>query len=117
MLLDQLSDAIYLSTISGKFETFNKATSDLLGYSSEELKTLDVLKIYANPSDREVFTKHIRNKKEVRDYEVQLRHKDGHLIDCLVSSSVKYGDEGVVLGFQGIIRDITLHKNRGIRAC
>lgn len=110
LLLDQLSDAIYLSTISGKFETFNKATSDLLGYSAEELKTLDVLKIYANPSDREVFTKHIRNKKEVRDYEVQLRHKDGHLIDCLVSSSVKYGDEGVVLGFQGIIRDITLHK-------
>lgn len=52
LLLDQLSDAIYLSTISGKFETFNKATSDLLGYSSEELKTLDVLKIYANPSDR-----------------------------------------------------------------
>ncbi|HET8962706.1 MAG TPA: ATP-binding protein, partial [Chitinophagales bacterium] len=110
LLLDQLSDAIYLSTIDGKFETFNKATSDLLGYSAEELKTLDVLKIYANPADREVFTKHIRNKKEVRDYEVQLRHKDGHLIDCLVSSSVKYGDEGVVLGFQGIIRDITLHK-------
>lgn len=109
-LLDQLSDAIYLSTVSGKFETFNKATSELLGYSAEELKTLDVVKIYANPADREVFTNHIRNKKEVRDYEVQLRHKDGHPIDCLVSSTVKYGDDGAILGFQGIIRDITLHK-------
>lgn len=109
-LLDQLSDAIYLSTLSGKFETFNKATSELLGYSPAELRKLDVAQLYANPADRDIFTKLIRDKKEVREYEVPLRHKDGHLLDCLVSSTVRYGDDGNVIGYQGIIRDITLRK-------
>ncbi|MBC8045581.1 MAG: response regulator, partial [Fimbriimonadaceae bacterium] len=110
LLLDQLTDAIYLTTLDGKFAEFNKAACSLLGYNEDELRKLRVQEIYANPREREKFTQIIRNHKEIQDYEIQLKRKNGELIDCLVTSSVRKNLKNEVVGFQGIIRDITIRK-------
>jgi len=108
-LIEQLSEAIYFTSVEGEFIEFNKATADLLGYTSEELKSLNAKHIYAEPGDREKFIDIINHQTEVVDYEVQLRRKSGELIDCIESSAVKYY-RGKIVGYQGIIRDITLRK-------
>lgn len=109
-LLEQLTDAIYFSSLDGKFIEFNKATCLLLGYSPDELRNLHVQEIYANPEEREKLTYTIRAYREIHDYEILLKKKNGELIDCSVSSSVRKNKEGEITGFQGIIRDITLRK-------
>ncbi len=109
-LLEQLTDAIYFTSTDGTFIEFNRATNDLLGYTSDELRTLHVENIYAYPEDRETFKNYIQQNFEVKDYEVQLKRKDGVIIDCLLSSSVRYSPANNIIGYQGIIRDITLRK-------
>lgn len=109
-LIEQLTDAIYFTSFDGRFIEFNKATLDLLGYTSNELRTLHVENIYANPGDRIRFRKFVEGNQEVKDYEVQLRRKNGEIIDCLVSSTVRYSFSGDLIGYQGIIRDVTLRK-------
>lgn len=109
-LLDQLSEAIYFTSADGQFLEFNKATGELLGYTSEELRKLNARHIYASPGDRETFVNIINEKNEVVDYEVQLKRKNGEIIDCLETSTVKFSSSGNIIGYQGIIRDITFRK-------
>lgn len=109
-LIEQLTDAIYLTSVDGRFLEFNRSTCVLLGYTDDELRHLEVHEIYAEPKDRESFTQLIREHKEIQDYEIQLRKKSGEKIDCLVSSSIRRTFDGEIVGYQGIIRDITFKK-------
>ena len=109
-LLEQLTDAIYFTSLDGKFLEFNKATVELLGYSYEELKALNVESTYANPEDRDRFKQIINEHNEVIEHELKLKRKDGELIDCLITSTVRYDSAGILVGYQGIIRDITFRK-------
>jgi len=48
--------------------------------------------------------------KSVVEYPVRMKKNDGKEIDCLLTASVKYVHDGSILGYQGIIRDITEKK-------
>ena len=110
LLVDQLGDAIYLSSTDGNFEGFNRAMNELFGYSYNELLELRVQDIYARGADRKPLIQQLMERGEVRDYEVKLKKKNGELMDCLITSSLRYNEENKIIGFQGIIRDITLRK-------
>ena len=103
-------DAIYMTTREGKFIAANDALVSLFGYNQEELARLNALDIYMNPGDREKLVDALRQEKYVRDYEIQLRHRDGTPLDCLLTTSIKQGRDGQTLSYQGIIRDITQQK-------
>jgi PAS domain S-box-containing protein len=83
---------------------------DLFGYTREEAIGLDVQRIYINPDDRLRYQQEIEKEGAVKDYELKLRKKDGGEIECLKTATVrKTKDEGI-LGYHGIIRDITERK-------
>lgn len=103
-------DAVYLSTKEGKFIDFNQATVDLLGYSREELFNLNIRQLYANPDDRPRFQKEIEQKGALKEYEAKFRRKDGTEIDCLLTATLRYDKDRNIVGYQGIIRDITARK-------
>ncbi len=103
-------DAVYLSTKEGKFIDFNQATVDLFGYSREELFNLHIRQLYANPEDRPRFQREIEKKGSLKEYEVKFRRKDGTEIDCLLTATLRFDKEGKIVGYQGIIRDITERK-------
>lgn len=110
-LFEQSKDAIYISSLDGRFIDVNQSALDLFGYSRNEmLKELNVSETYVDPSDRERFKRLISAKGSVRDYELKLHKKDGTEMDCLLTSSIKIDKEGNKLGYQGVIRDVTEHK-------
>ncbi len=109
-LFEQSRDAIYITTVDGRFLDFNQAALDLFGYDRHEFIGQDVSKLYVNPADRERFQQEIERHGSLTDYEVRLRRKDGTEIDCLLSSSIRRDARGTILGYQGIIRDITERK-------
>ena len=43
----------------------------------------------------------------MKDYKMKFRRKDGTELDCLVTSSLWRSEDGSILGYQGIIRDIS----------
>ena len=109
-LFEQSRDAIYITTREGKFVDANQSMLDLFGYSREELIDLNALTIYVNPDDRSRFQQEIEQKGFVRDYEVKFRKKGGAEMTCLLTATVRRAHDGDILGYQGIIRDITDRK-------
>ena len=89
---------------------------DLFGYSRGEMIGLNALEIYVNADDRNRFRQMIEQKGFVRDYELRFRKKDGTEMDCLLTATVRRANDGSILGYQGIIRDMTEHKRLAGRA-
>lgn len=109
ILFEKSRDAIYISTREGKFIDFNQSMIELLGYTREELKNINVINIYQSPLARAKFQKEIEKNKTVLDYKVKLRKKDGTVLDCLLTTSILYSEQGEVLGYHGSIHDVTEH--------
>ncbi len=109
-LFEDSRDAVYISTVGGKVIDANRAFLDLLGYTKRELAGITSQDTYVNSDDRQRFQKEIEQKGSVRDFAVKLRKKDNTVIDCLITSSLWFDNDGNISGYQGIIRDITERK-------
>ncbi|MGB1206199.1 MAG: PAS domain S-box protein [Chitinophagales bacterium] len=109
-LFEESRDAIYISGVRGHMLKVNQATIDLFGYTEKEMLGMSVLRLYANLEDRQNFMHEIMQQGSVNNYEVKLVQKDGELIDCILSSSTRRNANMEIIGFQGIIRDITERK-------
>ncbi|MEJ2697883.1 MAG: PAS domain S-box protein [Candidatus Sulfobium sp.] len=106
-LFGESKDVVYVSSRDGRILDFNRAGLELFGYSREEMIGMDISVLYADPGERERFQDQIEREGAVKDFEMRLRRKDGTIMDCLLSSTLRLSAEGEVLGYQGIIRDIT----------
>ncbi len=109
-LFEDSRDAIYIVTRDGYYIDVNQSFVELSGYTKEELLKLNVLEFYVNPADRLRFQQEIERNGSVRDFEVKLRKKDRTEINSLISSTVRHASDGSILGYQGIVRDITERK-------
>jgi len=109
-LFEESKDAIYTTSRDGFFIDVNRSTVDLLGYTLEEIVGLNVQDLYNISADRARFQQEIETYGSVREYEVEFRRKDGTLIDCLLTATLRRDGEGAIVGYQGIIRDISEHK-------
>ncbi len=110
-LFEDSRDAILISERDGGIIEANQAACELFGYSRGEIVGIDVRSLYAHPTDRARFKEEIEKHGFVRDYEVKLRTRDGDEIDCLLTTSVRKDTDGNVLGYQGIVRDVTDRKS------
>jgi diguanylate cyclase (GGDEF)-like protein/PAS domain S-box-containing protein len=109
-LFEQSRDAIYITTLDGRFVDVNQAAVELFADSREQLLSMRVTDLYANPGDRRRFRDEITRGESIRDFEVRLLRRDGETLDVLVSASLRRGANGAILGYQGIIHDITTRK-------
>ncbi len=109
-LFEESRDAIYISGVNGNLIQVNNATLELFGYTHKEMEGMSVLQMYANNEDRDRFVQEIRTHGSVSNYEVKLKRKDRTIIDCILSSTTRRNANMEIIGFQGIIRDITERK-------
>ncbi|MBU7016172.1 MAG: PAS domain S-box protein [Theionarchaea archaeon] len=109
-LFEESRDAIFIATRDSVFLDVNQATLDLFGYTREEMMQLRVQELYVDPQDRILFLREIEERGSLKDYEVRMRTKKGLVMNCLLSSVVWRADDGTILGYQTIIRDITDRK-------
>ena len=101
-------DPVFITTRDGQWVDVNQAAVELFGYEdSEELKQVPVRQIYADPADRKDHIQVIMEKGFSKQYPVKLRRNDGSTIETRITSVPVEDDHGNVIGFQGIIRDVT----------
>ncbi len=109
-LFDESRDAVYITTRAGRLIDANQAFRDLFGFSREETENMNILRTYVSPEDRKRFQEEVERKGSVKDYEIKMRKKDGAEIDCLLTSTVRRDKDGTILGYHGIVRDVTESK-------
>ena len=110
-LFESSRDAIYITTPDGTYVDANQAAADLFGYTREELQKVNARQLYADPADAVRFQKAIEETGFVRDFSVRLRKKDKTEMDCLITVTAWRADDGSILEYQGIVRDITERKH------
>lgn len=102
------NDAIYISTIDGNFVDINPAGLKLFGYEVDEIDYVTVKDLYIDDYDREQLMQILAKEGEVSDYEVDLLKKDGKtVLHCLLSTIVILDKQENIIGYQGIIKDVT----------
>lgn len=110
-LFDDSRDAIYMTRKDGTFVDVNQSFLDLFNFKKDEVLRLNAKIAYNAPEDLESFKKVIGEKDYVKDFEIRLKKRDGTIINCLVTVMTKRNEDGSVIGYQGIIRDITAAKH------
>ncbi len=109
-LFESSRDPVFITTRDGNFVELNQAGIDLLGYPMSELREMNVAELYRDPKDRARFISEIESRGFVRDFEIQLDHKKGAVVDCLLTATLRTGDDGESTWYQGVIRDVTESK-------
>ncbi len=109
-LFEESRHALYISTHSGDFVDVNRAMLDLFGYSRRELLRQNASALYADPADREAFQRTVEGMGSVRNHEVQLKDRDGRVLDCVITATARRARDGEIIGYEGIIEDVTDRK-------
>jgi PAS domain S-box-containing protein len=110
-LFEDSSDAIYTVSRDGIILDANEAAMNLFGYPRSDMPGMNVLLLYATPEERTRFQDEVEKKGSVKNFEVKLRKKDGTVMECLYTSSVRRSAPGSdIIGYHCIIRDMTENK-------
>jgi PAS domain S-box-containing protein len=102
-------DMIFITSKSGVIKDMNQAAVDLLGYSSKKelLSLFSIEEVYHNSMHWQVFKKQIDRHGFVKDFEARIRKKDGNLMHCLLSGNAVRSENGEIVGYEGMVKDIT----------
>jgi two-component system NtrC family sensor kinase len=108
-LFEGIDQGICITTKEGRFLDCNPALLKMLGYETkEEFLKIDINRdLYSNPEDRKKFQKLIEKDGHVKNYEVEYKKKNGEKIPVLMTSQVRKNEMGEVVGYQGLIMDIS----------
>ncbi|GAA4008151.1 hypothetical protein GCM10022408_20340 [Hymenobacter fastidiosus] len=103
-IFESFQDVYYRTDGRGVLTLVSPSVLDMLGYTPEEVTGTPISDYYINPWERENLLGSVRLHGEARNYEIAMRHKDGHAVSVLVNARmVQDGPSGT----EGIGRDIT----------
>jgi len=110
-IFDNSIEGIFQSSMDGRLITFNKAFAEILGYESiEELRKIGAKNLYINPEDRQKLMRELKKHSFVKDYQVELKKKDGRSVFVRINDRVVEDDRGKYY-MEGNIQDITERVN------
>ena len=113
-LFEEYRDGLLLSTAGGRILDANPAALALFGYDRKEdllaLRTHELF--YAEPERERLRLARllVANDFSLRDVEVDCKHRSGRRLNVVVCSSPLRDEEGRIVGFRTIVRDVTERK-------
>ena len=113
-LFEASIEGIYVTTPQGLIVNANPALARIMGYDSPEHLITSIndiaVSIYVDPEVREDFARRMERDGMVRDFEYQVRHRDGGI--RWLSDSATAVRDGLkhIIRYEGTVRDITDQK-------
>jgi len=110
-IFENSKDMVFITSVDGKFIEVNQAGVEILGYENKgKLLGIKSSHTYFEAEGRPRFQSEIDKQGFVKDFEVKLRREDGTPVDTLITASVRKDKEGQIIGYEGIIKDISTRK-------
>ncbi|KIX15478.1 sensor domain-containing protein [Dethiosulfatarculus sandiegensis] len=110
-LFNDSHDAMLITDPNGWIINANPACQDLFKLEDSQFISLNINDFYVHKKDSARFVRIMHEKGGIRDFEVKLKSPCGLVMDCLFTASARRSAAGDVLGYQGVIRDITTQKH------
>ncbi|MGH6737487.1 MAG: PAS domain-containing sensor histidine kinase, partial [Bradyrhizobium sp.] len=107
-------DVIYVTTPAGALLNANPALARMMGYDTPEELISGVgdiaHTIYLHPEARAISQSMMRRDNMVREFEYQVRRRDGGILWLSDSATLVRDEAGEVIRYEGTVRDITDQK-------
>ena len=107
-------DGIYVTTPAGALLNANPALARIMGYDTPEQligDTKDIAHtIYVHPAARAEYQSLMRRDGVVREFEYQVRRRDGAILWLSDSATAVRDEAGAAVRYEGTVRDITDQK-------
>ncbi|MGC2424356.1 MAG: PAS domain S-box protein, partial [Nitrospirota bacterium] len=106
-LLEASLDPLVTIGPDGKITDVNAATEAVTGYLRDSLIGTDFSDYFTEPKEARAGYRQVFREGTVRDYPLEVRHKDGRTTPVLYNASVYKDDSGNVIGVFAAARDVT----------
>jgi diguanylate cyclase (GGDEF)-like protein/PAS domain S-box-containing protein len=106
-IFENSADGIGIVDGRGKITKWNKAAEEMYGYNAEELLGQKAFHIYASKEALDRMLTKLRREYYIRNYEIDMKRKDGRIITCSLSIGMLYSNENKVIGSVTVARDLT----------
>lgn len=109
-VIDNSVDAIGIVDRQGKFILWNRRAAEIYGYTLEELADKTAFDLYADPKELDQMLHLLRSHGVVREYEILMKKRDGHIVPMDISISLLKDDHGHTIGSVCVARDLSERK-------
>jgi PAS domain S-box-containing protein len=109
-LIETSVDPLVTISAEGKISDVNTATEKVTGRSRDELIGTEFSDYFTDPERARVGYQQVFKDGLVKDYELEIQHRDGDVTPVTYSASVYRDESGEVVGVFAAARDITMRK-------
>jgi PAS domain S-box-containing protein len=109
-LLEASLDPLVTIAPDGKITDVNKATEQVTGFTRQELVGTDFSDYFTDPQKARASYQQVYREGSVQDYELNVRHRDGHITPVVYNASLYRDEAGNAMGVFAAARDITERK-------
>lgn len=107
-IFENLQDAYFQADLSGKLILISPSVLKMHGYHSiDELLGQHAEILYFEPKERHSIISILRTEGQIKDYVTQGRKKDGTAFWVSLNIQWLWGEDGQIIGTEGVVRDIT----------
>ena len=106
-LIEASLDPLVTIGADGTITDVNNATEKVTGYSRNELITTDFSEYFTEPAKAKSGYQQVFRDGYVRDYPLEIQHRNGHITPVLYNASVYRDELGDVVGVFAAARDIS----------
>ncbi|MHC1725782.1 MAG: PAS domain S-box protein [Syntrophobacteraceae bacterium] len=114
-LIEASLDPLVTISPDGKITDVNSATETVTGYDRMHLIGTDFSDYFTEPAQAKAGYQAVFREGSVRDYPLEIQHRDGHTTSVLYNASVYRDEKGQIVGAFAAARDIT-ERERAERA-
>lgn len=109
-LIEASLDPLVTIGPDGKITDVNSATEEVTGCARTELIGMEFSDYFSDPARARAGYLQVFREGTVHDYELEIRHRDGHLTPVRYNASIYSDDAGKVIGIFAAARDISERK-------
>jgi len=109
-LIEASLDPLVTISGEGKITDVNRGTERVTGYSRNELIATDFADYFTDPEKARAGYQQVFRDGLVKDYELEIRHRDGRLTPVMYNASVYRDESGEITGVFAAARDISDRK-------
>ena len=109
-IFENVQDIFFQSNTSGLVTSISPSVERYIGYKPYEVIGKHLMDYYCDPSDSVKLIQELEKSGEVIDSEIGLVSKSGKIITCSLNMHFLYDDAGILIGFEGSLRDISERK-------